>query len=79
MENISQNRNTDTRQQNMNLNQNFFNTIVSYVLIQKNIQETEMKKQNNNNYDSNNKYSTNVFSPQNNNIFSPPNIGKRLY
>jgi hypothetical protein len=29
-----------------------------------------MKKQFNQNYDSNNKYSTNVFSPQNNNIFS---------
>ncbi len=35
-----------------------------------------MKKQFNQNYDSNNKYSTNVFSPQNNNIFSPPNMGR---
>ena len=44
------------------------------MFIKKNIQETEMKKNNNNNnYDSNNKFSTNVFSPTN--IFSPPNQG----
>jgi len=58
-ENVSQNR--PSADGKPAANQNFFNSI-------KNLQQTEMKKVNN--YESN-KFSTNVFSPQN--IFSPAN------